>query len=160
VTRRPAAIADLPVCPVRHLPVPYSSGRNPDGTGRFSVNDPDAKLACALAEWCGVCGRPLDGGDMVFVAALADVPVRPVFPDPPSHLACAGWSMTVCPAITRGAGTVPGWLMWITTTYELIPGRRALFDFRPGPATRLRQFTYDDDGRLREVTAAAPARND
>jgi hypothetical protein len=150
VTAVPPGLAHLPVCPVRGLPIPYSSGRDPAGTGRFGVNDPAAKLACGLLRLCGVCGRPLGGGEIVFLAQAAQVPHRPVFTDPPMHEACAGAAMSLCPRIARPRAAGRPWLMWVTTAYELVPGRKAAADFRPGPFTRLRLFTYRPD--LTEVT--------
>jgi hypothetical protein len=39
----PEAVQGLPECPVRGLPIPVSSGRDPGtGAGRFGVNDPVA----------------------------------------------------------------------------------------------------------------------
>jgi hypothetical protein len=155
----------LPVCPARGLPIPFSSGRDPHGAGLFGVNDPDAKLACAARRLCGVCGREIArlgavaGGELVFLAA-GKVPARPVFTDPPMHNRCAEAALALCPFIARprvpsrthpGAGPKPGWFMWVTTTYELVPGRRSLVDFLPGPAVRIRVFAYQGDA-LEEVT--------
>jgi hypothetical protein len=145
----PAALARLPVCPVRHLPIPYSSGRDESGAGRFGVNDCLAKMACGVLHLCGICGEPL-AGDLVFLTADPGVPLhQPVFPDPPNHEACADAALQWCPRIARPGPR--GWLMWITGSYDLVPGRKALLDFRPGPAARIRRFAYDQDGRLAET---------
>lgn len=160
---RPAAWDGLPVCPARRLPVPFSSGVNPDGTGRFGVNDAGLKLACALAEWCSVCGLSLDGhGPMVFLAIDhgAD-PARLLFTDPPAHEACAAASLGWCPFIAmervpsrrRAPGAKPGWLWLAAAAYEMAPGRPpgVLFTFRPVPPVTVRRFAYHA-GRLAEVT--------
>lgn len=148
----PAALADLPVCPVRRLPIPVSSGRDPvTGAGRFGVNDPMAKLMCGLSRACGVCGLPL-GAIIVFLAVDhgAD-PATLVFSDPGMHEPCAAASMDLCPFIQRErvpyrAGArpdKPGWLWLATPGYELAPGRGgALVAFRPGPVSAIRRFRY------------------
>jgi hypothetical protein len=149
----PACVARLPVCPVVGLPVPFSSGVDACGRGRFGRNDPLAKLTCGLARRCGICGEEFDGADMVFL--VADRPMAdPVFTDPPSHEWCAEASLTLCPRIVNGrTAAAPAWQMWVTGSYELVPGRRAVVDFKPGPPLRIRRFTYNRAGRLREVTS-------
>jgi hypothetical protein len=164
VTAWPEAVQGLPVCPVRDLPIPVSSGRDPDtGAGRFGVNDPGAKLACGLNRACGVCGLAL-GTTIVFLAEdYGADPARLVFSDPGMHQPCAEASMVLCPFIQRErvphrAGArpgKPGWL-WVTSpSYELVPGRgSALVAFRPGLVEAIRRFGYAD-GRLAEVTGGA-----
>jgi hypothetical protein len=150
----PAEVAHLPVCPVRGLPIPYSSGCDADGAGQFGRNDPVAKLACGVRRLCGVCGRTLGDGEIVFlVADSGRVPSSPVFPDPPNHQACATAAMGLCPRIARPGRH--GWLWWITDSYELVPGRRSLADFLPGPAIRITRFAYAG-GQLREVASTPP----
>lgn len=151
---RPVAafLAHLPVCRKWRLPVPYSSGTDATGAGQFGINDPAAKLACGVRRLCGICGQALDG-EIVFLVADAGVPLRrPVFPDPGNHERCAVEATVLCPHIARrGRSSPPGWLMWVTTSYELVPGRKALADFLPGPALRLRLFAYDQTGALVET---------
>lgn len=156
----PAALAGLPVCPVRDLPIPVSSGRDPDtGAGQFGVNDLLIKLSCGLTRACGVCGRGL-GATIVFLAVDhgAD-PATLVFSDPGMHEACAAASMALCPFIRhervpRRAGAEPGkpgWLWVASSSYELVPGEPpALLAFRPAPAIVIRRYRYAD-GRLAEI---------
>ena len=161
----PACVAHLPVCPRRGLPIPATSGRDRDtGAGKFGVNDPDAKLLCALGELCGVCGYPFDGQPMIFLAAdkrpAAD-PARLLFTDPANHPDCAEAAMILCPYIARPrvghrvvpAEPKPGWLWVATRSYDLAPGRPpgVRFTFRPGPLSAVRRFRYDG-GTLTEVT--------
>lgn len=166
--RWPAAVAALPVCSVRNLPVPVTSWRNPDtGAGLFGVNDPAAKLACALAGTCGICGFPL-GNPMVFLAADhgAD-PARLLFADPGMHPACAQASLGLCPyiqhervpsrvsaranAVPGAAPVKPGWIWIASSGYQIEPGRRpGTIVFRPGPERDVRRFRYVS-GRLREA---------
>jgi hypothetical protein len=151
--RWPECVRNLPVCPRFGLPVPYSSGTAENGTGRFGANDPAAKLACALGRLCGICGGPFAEEELVWL--VADRPMHhPVFPDPPSHEACAEASLRLCPRIANPRrGPACGWQMWIARSYELVPGRHAAIDFLPGPAVRTRRFAYTC-GRLEEVTDA------
>ena len=163
MTAWPEALKGLPVCPVRGLPIPVSSGRDPGtGAGRFGVNDPLAKLACGLSRTCGVCGLLL-GATMVFLAVdYGADPARLVFSDPGMHEPCAAASMTLCPFIQRErvphwAGAQPGkpgWVWLVTSSYDLVPGRgSALAAFRPAPAGTIRRFGYVA-GRLAEVTGS------
>lgn len=164
--RWPAALAHLPVCPVRGLPIPASSGRDPrTGQGRFGVNDPLAKLACGLGRACGVCGRPLGGTMIVFLSAdHGQDPAGLAFSDPGMHEPCAGASLALCPYIqhqqvpgrTRPepAQGKPGWLWAASLSYDLTlapPGSPALIAFRPGPLLAVRRFRYSR-GRLAEIT--------
>ena len=169
MTALPGALDGLPVCPVRHLPIPVSSGRDPlTGAGLFGVNDPLAKLLCGLSRTCGVCGLPL-GDTIVFLGVDhgAD-PASLVFSDPGMHESCAAESMTLCTFIQhermpgrhgRWAGK-PGWVWLSSSSYELTPGRgQGLIAFRPSPALAVRRFAYAG-GRLAEAAAAggpAPA---
>lgn len=157
----PETVAGLPVCPKRHLPIPFATEREADGIGRFGANDPLAKLLCGIGRRCGVCGGRLGDGEIVFLAVdRGHLGRRPVFTDPAMHEPCAEASMALCPFIARArtagrasAGPKPGWVMLVTRSYELVPGRHALADFLPGPAVHIRRFGYDADGVLREMTA-------
>jgi hypothetical protein len=153
----PGFLAHLPVDPVLGLPIPVTSARDPaTGQGRFGVNDTAAKLMCAAAELCGVCGR-LIWGPMVFLAAdPGQDPARVVFPDPPMHEACARWSMTACPAISTPNRKRPRWLRVGCDGYQVGPpppgaGAR-VFVFRPVPPLVVTRYAYDPDGVLAEVT--------
>jgi hypothetical protein len=156
----PEAVAGLPVCPVRGLPMPVSSGRDRGtGAGRFGVNDPVAKLACGLCRACGVCGRALTAMIVFLAVDYGADPDRLVFSDPGMHEPCAEASMALCPFIQRervphrdGARTgKPGWLWVASPSYQLVPGRgAALVAFRPGPVEAVRRFRYVG-GRLAEV---------
>jgi hypothetical protein len=169
----PEAWADLDVCPKRGLPIPYSTARAPDGTGRFSVNDVARKVRCGRERRCGVCALPL-GWWVVFFTEQHGVELRcPVFTDAPLHEACAEASLEgACPYIYRprvprrpepgaaapwcfGPGQPKaGWLMHVTHSYEMVPqpaaGGGTVWAFRPGPAKRTRRFAYGADGVLRE----------
>lgn len=152
----PPQIQQLPRCPVRGLPVPHSSGFDEDGTGQFGINDPMLKLICGMGRLCGICGRPLGDGEIVFLVADRGPLASPVFTDPASHEDCAEASLQLCPAIAR-PGTEDGWQMWVTGSFAMVPGRNALLAFRPGPAARIRRFGYDGRGRLAELPQKDPA---
>lgn len=170
----PAALAGLPVCPKRRLPIPYSTAREPDGTGRFEVNDTRRKIECGRGRLCGVCGKPL-GWWVVFLAEDHGTQLRRiVFTDAPLDQDCAEASLAVCPYIARPRvprrdtddAAAPtcfdpgapkrGWLMLVTHSYEMVrqPGRGGglVIGFRPGSAVRIRRFGYGTDGTLTEVT--------
>lgn len=149
----PACVAGLPVCPVRGLPVPYSSGTDPGtGAGKFGANDLMAKMACAIGGLCGVCGQPLGDGQIVFIAVAKDFAAMrdPVFGDPPNHEVCADAAMALCPHIARPGRGKPGWVLVTCAGYDVEPGG-LLVAFRPGPVTSIRRFAYDR-GALAEVT--------
>ena len=152
VTAWPAARGGLDVCPVRGLPIPASSGRDPaTGAGKFGVNDPLAKLVCGMGRRCGVCGGPL-GAEVVFLAAdRGGDPARLDFSDPGMDGPCAKAAMDACPHIARGRPGKPGWV-WVTAAgYQLVPGQGgALVGFRPDPPPlAILRFGYEA-GRLVE----------
>lgn len=187
----PEAWRQLPVCPRRQLPIPATTARHPDGTGRFSANDTAAKLACGTRRLCGVCALPLGPSSegKPYEPASADEPLfltadgpplkNPVFTDAPIHDRCAVASLDACPHIARPrvprrpdphvavpaaltARPKDGWLMWYTPGWELTgqpaSGGGTVWGFRPGPATRIRRFTYQDGGQLAETWTRYPAR--
>jgi hypothetical protein len=157
-------VAALPRCPGSGLPIPATSGRDGNGRVRFGVNDTAAKLACAIAETCGICAGPFDGGPMVFF--VIDTfprnvdPARLLFPDPPSHPECLADAMSLCPVIarprtprrSRPGEPKDGWLMITCDGYELGTGRpgSVLFTFRARGITSVRRLTYSADGALTE----------
>jgi hypothetical protein len=153
------ALAALPVCPVRRLPIPVSSGRDDDGAGRFGVNDPLAKLACALGRRCGVCGQPLDGPVVFLALDRGADPACLNFGDPGMHESCALASMVLCPYIAkarvpsriRDEAGKPGWVWVAATGYEVVPGP-ALVGFRPVGVLAIRQFTYGPTGLTEKRT--------
>lgn len=167
----PAAVAGLPVCPKRQLPIPYSTARWPDGTGRFAVNDVARKLRCGRERLCGICGTAL-GWWVVFLAEDHGPMLQTTFTDAPVHEECAEASLQLCPYIAKPRvprrldpeaahpeGWTPdkdkaGWLMWVTRTYRMVPqpaaGGGTVWGFRPAPAVRIRRFAYQD-GTLREL---------
>ena len=149
------AIGRLPRCAVTGLPVPFSSGTNPEGAGQFGVNDPIGVMLCAARGLCGICGEPL-GDDAVFLVRDR----RPmdlfalVFADPPNHETCAERAMRLCPRIRDQQPGVRGWLLIIAEGCAPGPppdGANGLVGFRPGPVAAIRIFAYQG-GRLAEVT--------
>jgi hypothetical protein len=154
----PACLAHLPVCPVRGLPIPASSGRDGAGAGRFGINDPLAKLACALGRRCGVCGLPLDGPVVFLALDRGADPARLDFGDPGMHESCAAVSMMLCPYIAkarvpsrvRDEAGKPGWVWVAAAGYEVVPGP-ALVGFRPFGVLAIRRFTYGPTGLAEAV---------
>ena len=149
------AIGRLPRCAVTGLPVPFSSGVEPDGAGQFGRNDLLAVMLCAARNLCGVCGEPL-GDDAVFLVRDR----RPfdlfalVFADPPNHEACAGRAMRLCPRIREQQSGVRGWLVITAEGCTAGPapsGSTGLVGFVPGWVRQIRVFAYDGD-KLTEMT--------
>jgi len=157
--RWPDEVAHLEVCPVRGLPIPASSGRDDAGKGRFGVNDPLAKLACALGRRCGVCGQPLNGPVVFLALDRGADPAGLNFGDPGMHESCAAASMVLCPYIAkarvpsrvRDEAAKPGWAWVAAAGYKVVPGP-ALVGFRPVAVLAIRRFTYGPTG-LAEAAA-------
>lgn len=176
----PQRVRHLPVCPKRGLPIPYSTARNADGTGRYEANDVARKIQCGRERLCGLCGLPL-GWWLVFLGEDRGVPqAKTVFSDAPLHEACAQVSVGLCaeapvglcPYISRprvprrgGANTAAparfdggapktGWVMLVTRSYRMVSqparGGGTVVAFRPGRAVRIRRFFYDAGGVLQE----------
>lgn len=173
----PEVLRHLPVCPRRGLPIPYSTARAPDGTGRFGGNDVLTKVLCGVERLCGICGRRLDGEVVFLGPAHRDVRLdRVVFTDAAVHEACAEASLIVCPHIAGqrvprrpGLGMAEpagfdrskpkvGWLILVTASYRMVrqPARSGgtVIAFKPGELIRIRRFCYDG-GVLRETPVGA-----
>ena len=146
----------LPVCPVRGLPIPFSSGTDPEtGAGQFGRNDPLAVMLCAARGLCGICGNPV-GDNVVFLVR----DTRPmdlfalVFADPPNHEACAERAMRLCPRIRGPRPGERGWLLIVADSCTPGPppeGANGLVGFTPGTVMQIRVFAYGEAGRLAEA---------
>ena len=163
------ALAGLPVCPVRLLPVPWVAGWHPDGSAAFTVNDTRRRAACGRHRLCGICGGALDN-PMWFLGQWrygAD-PARLVFTDPGMHEAHALASMDACPYIARprvprrpppcevnspdvpAPDGKPGWVLLTAGGYQMIDqprrGGGVVQVFKPGPLIAVRYFAYAGPG--------------
>lgn len=174
----PACLRDLPLCPKRKLPVPFAAARYPDGTGEFTIIDPQRVALCARHRLCGVCGDAL-GRWVAFLGGEASAdPARGAYSDPGMHPACCEAALGLCVFIARPRvprRTVPinvvdvstpagfaddddrvkTWVMVIARDYQVVgtrtrEGGTALL-FRPLLRERTRTFGYGPDGKLREV---------
>lgn len=143
----PEPIRELARCARTGLPVPFSSGTDGDGAGRFGINDPLATMMCAAGRLCGTCGRAITGEATFLIPDWPlDLGEGLAFADPPNHEACADDAMSLCPhiaraqAATRSDGTPKpdGWMLLTVGFYA-------------GPPVRLRRLAYDAAGRLQEV---------
>jgi hypothetical protein len=158
----PAVIKSLPRCPVKGAPIPFSSGTDDQGAGRFGINDPMATMICVIGGLCGICGTKLDGEAAFLVIDTRPVdPAVLIFADPPNHESCAEWAMRLCPFISRPDGVrsdgtgKPGWLIVVAGSWSPVPpppGSKGLVGFIPGPVERIRAFAYDERGKLTETT--------
>lgn len=156
-----------PVDPVRKLPIPYVAERE-DGTPDFAALQGPRLVKCAEKKLCGVCGQSL-GYWIVFLGGPRCVESR-AYVDPPMHEECAEVSLRLCPHIAHRetkrsrklesredvvtpAGFVDAkpteWVMYYTRSYDSVL-REFELTFRPAPAKRLRRFTYDGEGNLKE----------
>ena len=180
----PAALAHLPLCPKRKLPIPVTTHRNPDGTAQFTVTVPAEVDRCARYGLCGVCGEPLGYWIAVLGGEQSADPDRGAYTDAPMHEECAEASLLLCPYIARqrvprrdvppeipiadprgwvADKNVNGeWVMVITRSFkikhETARNGSDVVLFRPDPAKRReRRFAYDDRGRLVETTTIREA---
>lgn len=166
---------DLPVCPVRRLPIPFATKINEDGSGQFNVNDTRRKLACGHHRLCGVGGGALPAEVVLLGVDQGGPPGRLVFSDPSMCEDCATVSLGLCPYIARPRvparpappwvvpnapdipddPSKPGWV-WLLAAGSVMIGqpRRGggvVAAFRPGPILAVRRFRYEGGG-LAEVT--------
>lgn len=164
----PPAVAALPVCPKRKLPIPYSASVTPEGIAEFTVLDPVRKVEIAEKRLCGICSLPL-GYWFVFLGDEHSLDPGGYFIDPPMHEDCAEASaFQLCPFI--GIEAVPrrppnpgdlvlgeadvvqampkaDWVMAVTRSYRTgwEPTKDGLvLVFRAAPPKRVRRFTYVD----------------
>lgn len=94
----PAAIAALPIDPVRKIPVPWFVAWA-DGRPEFRCAD-GAKFARAVKErLCWVCGGPLAGRATCVIGPMCCI--NRVTAEPPCHPACAEYSARACPFLSR-----------------------------------------------------------
>lgn len=97
----PPAVAALPVCPKRKLPIPFSAFVNDDGTGDFTLTDPERVEECHRYGLCGVCGHP-NGYYLAFLGGpRSATPGRGGYTDPPMHEECAEAAISLCPYIAH-----------------------------------------------------------
>jgi hypothetical protein len=159
----PQRLTELPVCPRRGLPVPYTNLITGQGDVDFATLDSAKVHQVALNRLCGVCGRPLDYW-IVFVGGPRCVDSR-AYLDPPMHEDCARATLRLCPYLARetmrrrktptsDATTPPGfvedkpasYLLYVTRSYTYIVIPDGVI-FHPAPAKRLEEYRYID-GRL------------
>jgi hypothetical protein len=94
----PATMKDLPICPVRKLPVPWFVSWI-DGKPEFRVAD-SLKLSQAVTQkLCWVCGKS-HRRTFTFVVGPMTAITR-VHSEPPSHTNCAEYSVKACPYLSR-----------------------------------------------------------
>ena len=95
----PTAVAHLPVCPRRGLPIPFSAARDGD-VGVFAITDSLTIERCHAERLCGVCGKPL-GYWICFLGGSRSAEQNGAYTDPPMHPACAEAAIELCPYIAR-----------------------------------------------------------
>jgi len=170
----PDALAGLPVCPVRRLPVPFSAERDETGRGVFTALDPVHKEQIIRYRLCGVCGKHM-GYWIVFLGDEVSAVPGGIYVDPPMHEECALAAIEVCPYIKlervprrplapqdvmiAPAGSFDGpkrpWVMAVTRDFKMVPHRAwgrgpVTLVYQPTRIMRTRRFEYRE-GRLAEV---------
>jgi hypothetical protein len=94
----PDSIRELPVDPVRKMPVPWFV-QWVDGKPEFRAAD-QAKLIRAVREkLCWVCGQPLNNRVTFLIGPMCVV--NRISAEPPSHPDCAIYSARACPFLSR-----------------------------------------------------------
>lgn len=94
----PATMRDLPIGPVRKLPVPWFVAMV-DGKPEFRLAD-GKKLGQAInGDLCWVCGKKLKN-TVVFVTGPTGA-INRITSEPPSHRECAEYSVKACPFLSR-----------------------------------------------------------
>lgn len=94
----PDRIRALPICPVKKIPIPWFVAEV-DGKRDFRVADSGKIKRAILEDLCWVCGEKL-GVYRSFVIGPMCV-INRVSSEPPSHLACAQFSVKACPFLSR-----------------------------------------------------------
>lgn len=98
----PETIRNLPVDPRRRLPVPFTTGIDPEtGEGIFAITDSGRVERCWRERRCGVCGEPLPAWVAFLGGSASADRWRGAYTDPWMHEDCAEASTRVCPYIAR-----------------------------------------------------------
>lgn len=84
----PEALAARPVCPRRHLPIPFIAEVGPDGTGHFTILDDDRAQECLAGRLCAMCGAPM-GREVALIGDRVSLRPDGYFIEPPVHERCA-----------------------------------------------------------------------
>jgi hypothetical protein len=97
----PPAVARLPVCPKRKLPIPYIAEIGADGVGHFTILDDDRARECLQGRLCAMCGHPM-GDEVALIGDVASLDPGGYFIEPPVHEHCAVAALGgLCPFISR-----------------------------------------------------------
>lgn len=94
----PTTMRDLPICPVRKLPVPWFVSWI-DGKPEFRVADVSKLHHAVGGGLCWVCGKK-HRKTFSFVVGPVTAITR-VHSEPPSHTECAEYSVKMCPYLNR-----------------------------------------------------------
>jgi hypothetical protein len=158
----PARIRQLPVCPVRRVPVPWFVAKV-NGIWEFRAADPEKLVLAVRNKLCWVCGAPL-GRFMSFVLGPMCA-VNRNSAEPSCHKECAVFSAQACPFLSkprmhRREGGLPETLaespgfaikrnpgvacIWTTRGYETFRDKGG-FLFTPGEPTTVEWFA---EGRI------------
>ena len=84
----PPAVAGLPVCPQRKLPIPYIAEIGADGIGHFTILDDARAWECLLGRLCAMCGDPM-GDEVALIGDVTSLDPGGYFIEPPVHEHCA-----------------------------------------------------------------------
>lgn len=94
----PELMRDLPVCPVRKLPIPWFVSMV-DGKPEFRLADGRKLWQAIRGDQCWVCGKKLKN-TVVFVTGPTGA-INRITSEPPSHRECAEYSVKACPFLSR-----------------------------------------------------------
>lgn len=84
----------------RGLPIPYIVYRDKDGQPHFTVDDTKAVNWALSQKLCGLCGEPLQLGQMWLIGGpISSFLEDGMFATPPAHEECARYAVQVCPYI-------------------------------------------------------------
>jgi len=96
----PPSVAGMPVCPVRHLPIPYIAEVTADGRANFTILD-DAKAdRCLRFRLCAMCGGPM-GTEIALIGDPVALEPGGWFIEPPVHEQCGADALAgMCPFLS------------------------------------------------------------
>ncbi len=170
----PETLRDVPV-DARGYPVPFFVAWV-DGQPDHRVIDPKKLVRCVREQLCWICGQPLRWPAVIVNGPMGCV--NRVSSEPPSHEACARFSVTACPFLSRphahrreagmpdGHCEAPGVmlkhnpgisLLWWTSRVEAFSVARARYLFSIGTPLRVEWWTQGRRATREEADQAIVA---
>ncbi len=103
----PEFLAHLPAS--GDLPIPVITSRKDTGAPAFGSVRGDVVLHLLQTGGCGVCGRPLERGDIHFASRIYDLLQGRAGSEPAMHRACCEASLRMCPMLRGERRTYRGY---------------------------------------------------